>query len=458
MKIGVVIPENLKFKRKELPTLPEKYIIKNYIDKYGSIMQFNKNRNTYIHGWYPFVEGYSKEFIKSIVKEYININKCLPKLCLEPFTGSGTTPLELQKLKIQCKSFEVSPFMYNLATAKMVTSYTVKSFNKFYAEVENSLNNVQANIEDLIKITASKRIVEKEGLTKWNFNKEVMKGILDIRYSIANFNNKKYERLFTIALSSILLDVSNVYRNGKCISYKKNWKQKHITREEVHQIFLDKLRDTYLPDISKINNYKISQGKLMSNSDQCYLGDVRKNLDKKVANNSIDLVITSPPYLNSRDYTDTYMIELRVLGYLKSDEEVRNLRENTIRSHVQVKWNKCKSLKISQLDETIESLKKFENMFWNKGLIDMIQGYFEDMDTLFNMLYKKMKKSGLIYFNVANSAYYNIEIKTDEIIAEIAEKNGFNVVEIREARLINSSSQQKDKVGYLRESVIIIQK
>ena len=42
----------------------------NYNEKYGSIMQFNKNKNTYIHGWYPFVEGYSKEFIRSIVSEY----------------------------------------------------------------------------------------------------------------------------------------------------------------------------------------------------------------------------------------------------------------------------------------------------------------------------------------------------------------------------------------------------
>lgn len=436
----------------------KKYIIRDYINNYGSIMQFNKNKNTYIHGWYPFVEGYSKEFIRSIVTEYKNINKHMPELCLEPFTGSGTTPVELQKLKIKCKSFEVSPFMYNLAVAKMVTSYTVSSFNRFYKDLEKNLSNEQDNIEDLIKISASKRIVEKDGLTKWNFSREVMKGILDIRYCINNFNDKKYERLFTVALSSILLDISNVYRNGKCISYKKNWKHNCITREEVHEKYLKKLRNIYLPDIKTINEYKKKYGKLMSNSKQCYLGDVRKNLNKNVEDDSVDLVITSPPYLNSRDYTDTYMIELRVLGYLKDDEEVRNLRKNTIRSHVQVKWDKSKSLGITQLDETINSLKKYEDEFWNKGLIDMIQGYFEDMDTLFVILYKKLRKGGLIYFNVANSAYYNIEIKTDEIIAEIAEKIGFSIIEIREARRINPSSQQKDHIPYLRESVIVMTK
>ncbi|MFX0549529.1 hypothetical protein ACOAKC_09335 [Hathewaya histolytica] len=434
-----------------------KYKLIDYQKEYGSIMQFNKNKNTYIHGWYPFVEGYSKEFIRSIINEYKNLNSSLPNLCLEPFCGSGTTPLELQKLKIKCQSFEVSPFMYNLAKSKMINSYTIDSFNKYYLQVEETLNNPIKNIDELVKLNASKRIVEKDGLDKWNFDRQTMNGILDIKYAINKFNNSKYERLFTIALASILLDISNVYRNGKCISYKKNWKKQYTSRQEVHEKFLKKLKDTFLPDIKTINKYKKKE-KLSSNNNYCYLGDVRKNLDRKVADNSIDLIITSPPYLNSRDYTDTYMIELRVLDYLKRDEDVRNLRKNTIRSHVQIRWNKSNSLNIKLLDESIKNLQKYEKDFWNKSLINMIEGYFEDMDILFSMFYKKLKQNGMIFFNVANSAYYNVEIKTDEIIAEIAEKNGFIVKEIREARLISSSSQQKDKIGYLRESVIVIAK
>lgn len=434
-----------------------KFKIINYNKEYSSIMQFNKNKNTYIHGWYPFVEGYSKEFIRSIVNEYCKVNSCIPNLCLEPFCGSGTTPLELQKLNIKCKSFEVSPFMYNLAKAKLINSYTVRGFNKFYKKLEETLNQPLEDIVQVVQLNASKRIVEKDGLDKWNFDKQTMNGILDIKYVISQFNNLKYERLFTIALASILLEISNVYRNGKCISYKKNWKNQNITREQVHEKYLNRLRDVFLPDIKIIHSYKKNK-ELLSNSNDCYLGDVRKNLDGRVENNSIDLVITSPPYLNSRDYTDTYMIELRLLDYLKEDDDVRSLRKKTIRSHVQVNWKKSNKLDISLLEESITELKKHEKEFWNKSLLDMIEGYFEDMNTLFNILNKKVKKNGLIFFNVANSAYYNVEIRTDEIIAEIAEKNGFVVKEIREARLIPSSSQQKSKVGHLRESVIVIAK
>ena len=83
----------------------------NFIDcteKYHSIMQFDKNKNVFVHRWYPFVEGYSKEFIEDILNELSFVPSC----ALEPFCGSGTTPVELQNHNIRCYSFEVSPFMY----------------------------------------------------------------------------------------------------------------------------------------------------------------------------------------------------------------------------------------------------------------------------------------------------------------------------------------------------------
>ena len=39
----------------------------------------------------------------------------------------------------------------------------------------------------------------------------------------------------------------------------------------------------------------------------------------------------------------------------------------------------------------------------------MIKGYFRDMDNLFAQLSLKMKKNKKVFFNVANSAYYEVE-------------------------------------------------
>ena len=57
-------------------------------------------------------------------------------LVLVPFAGSGTTPLELQLLGINCYSFEVSPFMHLLATVKLETDYNSYDFNIFLSIYE----------------------------------------------------------------------------------------------------------------------------------------------------------------------------------------------------------------------------------------------------------------------------------------------------------------------------------
>lgn len=135
------------------------YTRKNYFDKYGAIMQFDQNKDTYIHGWYPFVEGYSKEFINSIIDEL----DYKPKHWLEPFAGSGTTPLELQELGIQCSSFEVSPFMHTLSTTKLYTDYTISKFEDNLEQIMCSLNNYNDNIENILPPPDFRTIVEKPG-------------------------------------------------------------------------------------------------------------------------------------------------------------------------------------------------------------------------------------------------------------------------------------------------------
>lgn len=78
------------------------------------------------------------------------------------------------------------------------------------------------------------------------------------------------------------------------------------------------------------------------------------------------------------------------------------------------------------------------------------------MDLLFAELHRVVKRDGLIFFNIANSAYCNTIIKVDEIVCEIAQNHNISIKEIRHARKINPSSQQKDSIDGLWESVIVM--
>lgn len=425
------------------------YNLTDYTNIYDGLMQFNKNKDKYIHQWYSFVEGYSKDFILSVLDEL----EFTPNLCLEPFSGSGTTPLELQKKKIPCIAFEVNPFMYKLAKVKMNTKYTVKGLTNSIKSLESFVNNKNILID--IETPAYKSIVEKDSLDKWLFNKDIFQIIQKIKMGLTQIKDKKYRELFQVILASLFLKYSNVYRNGKCLSYKKQWKDNIFCPTKLKEDFFYKLKTTTMEDIKKLNTYNKSE--LFNNGINCIFGDMRKKISS-VNDNSVDLIITSPPYLNSRDYTDIYMIELWMLDLIKDYDSLRQLRKNTLRSHVQVRYENLTPMNIKLLTDTLEELEKHKSKFWNKNLLNMVIGYFDDMNILFSNLKNKLTSRGHIYFNVANSAYHGVLIEVDKIIAEIAKLNGFKVKEIRIARNLKTSGQQKDIIGSLRESVIVITK
>lgn len=429
----------------------KEYPFKDCTEKYNSIMVFGKNKDVLVHRWYPFVEGYSKEFIEDILQEL----PFTPQCALEPFCGSGTTPVELQNHSIKCYSFEVSPFMHLLAKVKLERTYDEATLIRFRNKVADSLARPMPDIRKKELVPFGDTLVRKDGMKKWNFHDSSLDGILDIRYAIRiEVDDDRYSKLFTIALSSIILQASNLFRNGKCLSYKKGWETRIISRDEIHRLFLNQLDTVIYEDVKTLS----SQRARVCNADLCCFGDVRKSIEN-VEDDSLDLIITSPPYLNSRDYTDIYMLELKVLQLVNSHEDLQKLRKSTLRSHVQVKYGDMRPIDNLRLCECLYDMRKSDQKSWNSDIPNMICGYFEDMQQLFTAFSKKMRKGGVIYFNVANSAYFGVEVPVDLIISDIAENCGLKVREIRKARDIKTSPQQSKALGKkLHESVIVIDK
>lgn len=358
----------------------------DYFKKYGRIMQFNKNKKEPFHRWYPFVEGYSKEFIQSIVKEMDRNNL----VCLEPFSGSGTTALELQNCGIACFAFEVNPLMYLIARVKLENGYELERFEYWYDYIVKERSKKIVELE-----TEFNTLYQGEGKKKWNYNTDIGIAVEKLRQVIESISEVIYKELFKVALAAILLDVSNLYRNGKCLSYKKKWEDRKIVEKDVFDKFDEKVLKELKCDIeNSITRTKIN------NKERLYNQDSRIGIANEVDDNSIDLVITSPPYLNSRDYTDTYMLELKTLGFTKTSEEIKELREKTLRSHVQIKWNDTSNVNNELLENTLveleEASKEIEK--WNDSIIDMVRLYFVDMQNIFRVLYGKMKIHGRIYF------------------------------------------------------------
>ena len=129
-------------------------------------MVFDKNRDVFVHRWYPFVEGYSKEFIEEIIQELPSPPKC----AMEPFCGSGTTPVELQSHNVKCYSFEVSPFMHLLTKVKLEQTYDELTFKYYRNKIADSLSNPLQDIRTKESVPFGHTVVYKTGMRKWNFH------------------------------------------------------------------------------------------------------------------------------------------------------------------------------------------------------------------------------------------------------------------------------------------------
>lgn len=428
--------------------------ISDYSKVYGKVMDFNLNKTERVHRWFPFVEGYSVEFIDSVLAEQETDNI----VCLDPFCGSGTTPLEMQLRNIDCYSIEVNPFLHLLSTVKMDNTYSRDALCKELDKLSWISRDELRRIPPTLDLQAEKKFIVDNGLVdKWNFDNDVFLAFNDLHKSINTLIEQPYRDLFNIVYASLLVPLSNLYRNGKCLSYKSNWKDKpKASYQDVYTAFMTHVHDNIIPDVSDIELGKLSRS-TTTNKARCLLGDSRYLLDRAVPNQSVNLVITSPPYLNSRDYTDIYILELWMLGLAKAQKDITNLRKKTLRSHVQVKWGESENLQVSTLSNVVKQIELHRSAFWNPNLIEMIQGYFVDIRDLLHIMKSKLTDRSKVYLNIANSAYYGNVIRVDEICAELAEREGFRCTDIRTARWLKSSGQQKLSVSKLKESVIVLE-
>ena len=151
----------------------------------------------------------------------------------------------------------------------------------------------------------------------------------------------------------------------------------------------------------------------------------------------------SPPYPNSFDYTDVYNVELWILGYLKGKECNRALRASTLSSHVQISRDFSPAPNESPiLKSTLEELIAQRSELWDRRIPEMVGGYFADLFTVLDQVFRVLTPGGSTWMVVGDSRYAGLQIASAEIIEEIAQARGWKLGGIEPFRSMRASSQQ----------------
>jgi DNA modification methylase len=396
------------------------------------------------HRWYELKEGFSETLIRTAVTESSSPSKRKMRL-LDPFSGSGTTLVSAGRLGVKATGIEVSPFLAFASRAKCVNG------GGKLASLERKIEQVllASRYEIRSPLEGMSTFTEYQDAKKWLFNRSVLRGVSAIDRAINGFGYDNHP--LKLALLAAAMDCCNAKRDGKCLRYKKDWEKTGLGSADIRACF--KKRAQIICD--DLSNYPFD-----SDGIAIIQGDCRNKL-RTLDCNSHDLLITSPPYLNSFDYSDVYRPELFLGGFVRTNEELRKIRLETIRSHVQVSWLPATVMTSAMIPQILSQLR--EKDLWSKKIPAMIQSYFADMATVLSECARIIRRGGHAWIVVSTSAYGGVEIPVDLILADIAVKTGWKLRSINVLREMRAAGQHwaylepRSRLP-LRESLIILKR
>ncbi|HOG75239.1 MAG TPA: DNA methyltransferase [Candidatus Marinimicrobia bacterium] len=305
---------------------------------YFQIIQKNRTRsvNQYLTHWiYPYKGKFHPQMIRALLN-IIGLEK--GDTVLDPFIGSGTTAVEAQLLGINCIGIDVSPLC--------VLQSKVKT------ESIDVLPQIREWKEEIIK---------------------------RIKPSLFNLEGKTIDDAINLIPDE---EVKNFYRMAKLVAISDNARR----GREFSNAFLKNLEVM----ISSISDYVdiIKELNLKLGRIHIKTGDSRA---LSLNNESIDGIVTSPPYSIALDYVSNDAHALKELGY-----DLTLIREK----FVGVRGK-------------------------GQARIDL---YNDDMKNSLKEMFRILKPQKYAVIVIGNAIYMGHEIKTVEFIIDYANKIGFNLV------------------------------
>jgi len=388
-----------------------------------------------LHDWYAYLEGYSSEFVNSVLNTYMPDAKSI----LEPFAGVGTTPLTLGLQGINTYYSEINPAMRKVVNVKlMIASLPKDKKIKIYNQIMKLAEDLPNLIEDIPASVTLKNSYISAFRDSVYFDEAMFDYILKIRSynDILISKNPLLGNSLEIAVISKLIICSKLKRAGD-VRFK--------TKKEL---------DKGLPDF--IHSVQ-SQLKLMAGD--CLKCSTLVAEAKMVAHNAkqlheldslqVDGVITSPPYLNGTNYFRNTKLELWYMGFITSNTCLRKFRDQVVTSGINdVTKSKGNIIHPSAMDV----VRKLSENAYDGRISKMAAGYFEEMGLVFDGLSKHLKMNGIACIDIGDSIYGGVHVPTHDLLSEIAKDSGFETVDIVTLR------KRRSKSGALLGQFLIILK
>lgn len=387
------------------------------MEKYNAKdVTFENSKTIPFQRWYPYIQGYSPEFVKEIIANSTR-NK---GLIYEPFAGTGTTLFASDEMGFDTIYSEVNPVLRFLIDAKMKVLTLTKSSrnelgNMLLIEASNIVSNsskchINKQLDKAYNIVFGKSVY---------FPSKTYTSILKLRTYLDNFEDDKHSELMTalltVAVFSILLDVSYLKKQGD-VRFKTE-KERETDMKSISDVLPQKIRQIAEDVINTNTSITYSHQLITENA---------KEISRVRLDNKISMVITSPPYLNGTNYFRNTKLELWFLRELHDKQDLRKFRNEALTSAICDVKRGDRNSEISFSSNTlVKVMKELKASAYDKRIPIMVKSYFEDMYTLFKGLSGHLDNGAELYIDLGDSIFNGTHVPTDGILSEIILSLGY---------------------------------
>lgn len=384
--------------------------------------------------WYPYLEGYSPEFVETILRRFS------PKAqtVFDPFGGTGTTAFVTAKRGLKSYVCELNPLMQFLfeikAEVRLMDSPSRKDLSdrleKLSLEFPQQLDGCAPDNDLLSRY-------ENTFGTSLFFDQKTFSQILQARTSIdkVTLEDPIIARLLTVAVLSSLIPCSLLQRAGD-LRYKKGKELRKVPS------FLDavglKLSEI-LDDIRSDSGSLLTKPVLISE-------DARHIATLPFLN--IDTVITSPPYVNGTNYFRNTKVELWFLRCLENQNDLRHYRSRAITAGINDVTVGKSSLSPDPAVEAV--VTALEKNAYDSRIPRMIASYFAELSQVFTGISKHMVQDGVVAIDIGDSNYAGVHVPVDELLVRCLIPLGFSLEENINLR------ERRSKNGFPLKQVLLI--
>jgi DNA modification methylase len=415
---------------------------------------FQDNLRAPIHRWFKYPAGFSYRLVEALMDD----RGLVPgNWILDPFVGCGTTAVVAKERGVNSIGIEAHPFVWWVARVKCFWEYDMSSLHRSMLTLIRHLH--QARWDEVGTVDKYPALVHKcyspANLQKLDF----------IRETIYQLDCPDEERdFFLLALTDTLRTAS---RAGAGWPYIAPSKYHEKQERDAIEAFCQQVQAMY-------KDLLVVQGRRQLHvRSECLLLQMDARDPYPVEPESIDLAVTSPPYLNNYDYADRTRLEMYFLGWARSwrdiTEQVRDrlivaattqIRRSAFPDHpLSDDVREVAPRVYAELSDKIHQLEERRRHKGGKKSYDlMVAGYFNDMLQVLKQVYRVLKKGSEFVLVLGDSAPYGVHIPTEEYLGELGLGVGFREYRIQPLRTRGEKwghNPQRHKV-MLKESLLTL--